>query len=282
MNVFGGARAQNNVWRGPRGFPGREGSIKDFCTFLPNTIIKQRRENEEYAYILDNKNPENDLVRNKKKEILQWKNRNKSKLNLKAIHPSSELIDWAGEFHALSFQNSLYKLDTFFMCIMNGYGYTCITFKSDGKDEQALITNYDPNDIFKQYHELSVSHQEIIFRGLMNDKVVQHTVQHNCREWTTLFLDYTNNSKNNVEYTYILNNDPKMQGSFTLQKPIGESNNYYVGGRKDGTRNLSGAIHAIDIYENEGNPKPIPEILKQTIVKNQMYGTVKSDQMYSV
>ena len=56
-----------------------------------------------------------------------------------------------------------------------------------------------------------------------------------------------------------------------------EANNYYVEGRKD----LSGAIHAINIYENEGNPKPIPELLKQTIVKSQMYGTV-SDQMYSV
>lgn len=227
------------------------------------------RGNEESAFIIDDSNPENDLVRGKKKEILEWKNRNKSHRNMEAIHPSSELIE-AGYGHALSFDKNLYRIyDLFIMAVIDGYGYTCITFKVDGEDEQALITSYKDKDMLKTTHEISVNHQEIIFRGYTNDKFIQHTVQHNCREWTTLFIDYAHNSQESIEYTYILNNDPKMQGSFTLQRPKFITNDFTVGGRKDGTHFLSGAIHAIEIYQNR-IPKPIPESLKQTIVKSQM------------
>ena len=274
MNVFGGIRSLNNAQRGPRGFPGKSGSINDFCTFLPNTIIKQFREYDETAYIIDRENPENDFVRGRNKEILEWKNRNKSSPNLKAVHPSSELIQ-VGIGYALSFDKNLYELIGFPMWCVNGYGYICVTFKVDGENEQSLITNYHHNDRFKQFHEISVSHQEIIFRGYMNDKATQHTVQHNCRESTTLFLDYTQTGlKSNVEYTYILNNDPKMQGSFTFQAPHRQMATSTVGGREDGTRFLSGGIHAIEMYGNPNIPKPIPESLKQLIVKSQMSNTL--------
>ena len=60
MNVFGGARSRGGKGpRGPRGFPGKDSSINDFCTWLPNTILKQLEEHEEVCYILSRKNPEN-------------------------------------------------------------------------------------------------------------------------------------------------------------------------------------------------------------------------------
>ena len=274
MNVFGGIRSLNNAQRGPRGFPGKAGSIDDFCMFLPNTIIKQMQQHEETAYLIDMLDPEKDLIRGSKKEILQWKNRNETKSwdavpNLKAVRPSSELIE-AGMGQAISFDKNLYLLSAFPMWTLGGYGYVCVTFKSDGKDEQALITNYRKEDKYKGFHEIIVNHQGIIFRGYFNDKPAQHTVQHNCKEWTTLFLDYTQNSKTSVEYTYILNNDPKMQGSFTFQAPLSEQDKHFVGGREDGTHFLSGGVYAIELFSNKNIPKPIPQSLKQLIIKNQM------------
>lgn len=275
MNVFGGIRSLSNAQRGPRGFPGRAGSIDDFCTFLPNCILKQIQEHEENAYIISSTNPEKDIVRGKNKQILEWKNRNKTESpdppqNLKAILPSSELIE-AGLGYAISFDKNLYSLIGFPMWCKGGYGYICITFKTDTENDQVLITNYHKNDIGKEFHEISVNHQGITFRGYLNGKDAQHYVQHNCKEWTTLFLDYTQNSKQSVEYTYILNNDPRMQGSFTFQPPNFAQARNYVGGRNEKTNFLSGAIHAIELYGNIDIPKPIPQSLKKLIIKNQMY-----------
>ena len=45
MNVFGGARTRGGKGpRGPRGFPGKDSSISDFCTWLPNTISEREKE----------------------------------------------------------------------------------------------------------------------------------------------------------------------------------------------------------------------------------------------
>ena len=66
MNVFGGTRSRGGKGpRGPRGFPGKDSSISDFCTWLPNTIVKQIQEHEEESYLLNPKDPEKDLTRDK-------------------------------------------------------------------------------------------------------------------------------------------------------------------------------------------------------------------------
>ena len=66
MNVFGGARSRGGKGpRGPRGFPGKDSSISDFCTWLPNTILKQIQEHIEVFYLLNPKNPEEDLTQDK-------------------------------------------------------------------------------------------------------------------------------------------------------------------------------------------------------------------------
>ena len=44
MNVFGGTRSRGGKGpRGPRGFPGKDSSISDFCTWLPNTISEMEK-----------------------------------------------------------------------------------------------------------------------------------------------------------------------------------------------------------------------------------------------
>ena len=272
MNVFGGARTRGGKGpRGPRGFPGKDSSISDFCTWLPNTILKQMQEHEEASYLLNRKNPEEDLVRGKGKVITEWKSRNLQKGNLVAMHPSSEVEQTSDGNYAMVFHNNLYKspMLTLIECIP-GYGYLCITFKVDGDGEQVLITNdRRAHDRIRQFHEISVSATEIVISGYLQNKPTEIPIQHNCRNWTTLFLDYTTHeSVLTSEFTYILDNDPKMQGSFTLQRPRIVTPGAYIGARKDGTKAFVGSLHGIELYSTQ-SPQPIPQTLKELIIKTQ-------------
>ena len=272
MNVFGGARTRGGKGpRGPRGFPGKDSSISDFCTWLPNTILKQMQEHEEASYLLNRKNPEEDLVRGKGKVITEWKSRNLQKGNLVAMHPSSEVEQTSDGNYAMVFHNNLYKspMLTLIDCIP-GYGYLCITFKVDGDGEQVLITNdRRAHDRIRQFHEISVSATEIVISGYLQNKPTQIPIQHNCRNWTTFFLDYTTHEPASTsEFTYILDNDPRMQGSFTLQCPRASQSGVYIGGRKDGTKAFVGSLHGLETYFTH-SPRPIPQTLKELIIKTQ-------------
>ena len=120
------------------------------------------------------------------------------------------------------FHKNLYhsQINYFINTILPGYGYVCITFKVDGDGEQVLITKEHHDDRFREFHEISVTQTEINISGYLQNKLIKIPIQHNCRNWTTFFLDYTTHEPANTsEFTYILDNDPRMQGSFTLQRP---------------------------------------------------------------
>ena len=273
MNVFGGTRSRGGKGpRGPRGFPGKDSSISDFCTWLPNTILKQIQEHEEVSYLLNPKNPEEDLTRDKNKAIIEWKSRNLQKSNLTAVHPSSEVEKIPSQYYAMVFHKNLYhsQIDCFINTTATGYGYVCITFKVDGDGEQVLITKeHHTHDKFREFHEISVTQTEINISGYLENKPIKIPIQHNCRNWTTLFLDYTTHeSVSTSEFTYILDNDPRMQGSFTLQRPRVYTLGAYIGGRKDGTNAFAGSLHGIELYYTK-SPQPIPQTLKELIIKAQ-------------
>ena len=254
----------------PRGFLGKDSSIRDFCTWLPNTILKQIQEHEEVSYLLNQRNPEGDLTRNENKAILEWKSRNLQKANLVAVHPSSEVKITPDGNYAIVFHKNLYRSQLDFIeTTTPGYGYLCITFRVDGDGEQVLITNHKTHDKLRQCHEISVTATEIIISGYLQNNPIQIPIQHNCQNWTTFFLDYTTHeSVNTSEFTYILNNDPKMQGSFTLQRPRASQPGVYVGSRKDGSKPFVGSLHGFETYFTS-NPSPIPQSLKELIIKAQ-------------
>ena len=270
MNVFGGVRSRGGKGpRGPRGFPGKDGSINDFCTWLPNTILKQMQEHEEVSYLLNPKNPEDDLTRDENKTIVKWKSRNWQKSDFTAVRPSSELMETPDGNYAMVFHNNLYHSNTSIVEAIPGYGYICITFKVEGDGEQVLITNHRAHDPLRQSHEISVTATEINISGYLQNKPIQIPIQHNCRNWTTLFLDYTTDeSVGTSEFTYILDNDPKMQGSFTFQLPRAAQPGVYIGSRKDGTKAFVGSVHGLEIYYTKRS-KPIPQTLKELIIKTQ-------------
>ena len=274
VSVYGD---QKEGHRGPRGFPGNDSTISDFCTWLPNAILNQMQEHEQASYLLDPENPEKDLKRGENKTIIEWKSRNVQKGNLIAVHPSSNVEETPDGQYAMSFDNNLYHAQISFVEAVQSYGYLCITFKVDGDDddEQVLITNYRTRDPVRQFHEISVTSNGIDIYGYLQNKLTHVPIQHNCRNWTTLFLDYTTHEPDSTsEFTYILNNDPKMQGNFTFQCPRASQPGVYVGSRKDGTKPFVGSVHALEMY-NTQIPKPIPQTLKRLIIKTQQIDTNK-------
>lgn len=273
MDVFGQGRNKSIGPRGPRGFPGRQGSINDFCTWFPNTILKQLQDHEEACYILDTQKPEQDIIREKGK-IIEWKSRNPRKWNLIGIHPSSNLVQPTPKLRfAIDFNKNLYfSINWIIIELFEGYGYCCITFKTDSDMEQVLITNFEKEfDPAKRLHEISVTSDVINVYGYSNGKLTAHPIQHNCKNWTTLFIDYTHHGNHHLptEYTYIIDNDARMQGTFSFQRPIMAKSGGYVGGRKDGTKPFSGLIAGMETYFTH-SPKPIPVSLKKLIINSQM------------
>ena len=276
VNIYGD---QIEGQRGPRGFPGNDGSINDFCTWLPNAMLNQMQEQEQASYLLDAKNPEKDLVRSKEHNIIEWKSRNQQKSNFIAVHPSSKVVETPDGQYAMVFHNNLYHAQISFVEAIQSYGYVCITFKVDGDGEQALITNYRTRDPVRQFHEISVTSTEISISGYFENKLIHVPIQHNCRNWTTLFLDYTTHELDSTsKFTYILDNDPKMQGSFNFQCPRASQPGVYIGGRKDGTKPFVGSVHALEIY-NTQSPKPIPQDLKKLIIKAQQIDTINHNAL---
>ena len=258
--------------QGPQGDPGpigKPGSFNDLCIWMPNSVLKQLQEQEEQCYSLTNIS---DIKRNEKDEIIEWKSRNKKHLSIIAENPSKDLIELPGYGYALDFHNSRYKAKemNIFVCV-NGYGYMCITFRvNGGEEQQTLLTNYKHTDRFHQFHEISVSSNEIRIWGSKNNKVIFIPIQHDCRTWTTLFLEYHYSPTTHLlQGSYIINNDEESQGDFAFQEPLFCRSGISIGGRSNNTQFLIGAIHAIECYFVDDSKEKIPYTLKDLIIKSQ-------------
>ena len=75
---------------------------------------------------------------------------------------------------------------------------------------------------------------------------------------------------------YIINNDPKLTGSFTFDCIESMSSGLAVGGRYDNTRFLKGEIASIELYHGEG--KEIPQAVQGLVIKNQLIASRDEEQ----
>ena len=93
MNVFGGAASGGMMESGPRGpcgFRGKDSSMNDFGTWLPQTIINNLQVNDEKGTFFI-ENPEKDLIR-KKQVIAEWVSRSERGGNfVTKKYPSTEI-----------------------------------------------------------------------------------------------------------------------------------------------------------------------------------------------
>ena len=94
-------------------------------------------------------------------------------------------------------------------------------------------------------------------------------IHHNCREWTTLFIEYvTAVATQETQLTYIINNDPNLSETLTIDALEETNSGIAVGARNDNSRFFQGEISSIEIYHvNRHNE--LPRSLKALIVKNQ-------------
>ena len=74
---------------------------------------------------------------------------------------------------------------------------------------------------------------------------------------------------NQTQCRYIINNDPKLTGTFTFDCYNYMYSGFSVGSRYDNTRFFQGQIASIEMYHGKGN-KQIPQVVKDLVIKNQL------------
>ena len=91
---------------------------------------------------------------------------------------------------------------------------------------------------------------------------------HNCKKWTTFFLQWSA-TPDVVDFTYLINNDPDTRGNFHLsQQPYQSTTAHHtLGSQVDGSKPFSGQVHAVESYESE---HPIPDIVRNLVISRQM------------
>lgn len=261
VDVFGGlGNLQNRSGpQGPRGPRGLPGSIRDFCTWLPNSILENLQTYDECGCFVI-KDPEKDLELSKK-VVKKWISRSVIGWNLVAEKPSSDLVK-LNDRYALGFKKNRYVstnmpvLETF----SGMSAFLCVTFKMSGEGEQVLISNYE-EDINNDYCEIRVTATEIILHLHSDDEIVQHS----CKHWTTLFIE-CNSDDTTTYFKYDVNG---VTGSYTrpsMKMFLTES--VALGSRYDDTHFLSGQVSALEFYQTN-QPSEVPEELKKIVIKNQ-------------
>ena len=260
MNVFGGARTGGKGVRGPRGFRGKDTSITDLCTWLPQTILANLQTYDERGcfFIQD---IEKDLVR-KKKEITTWVSRSRPGLNLDADKPSSD-IEELEDRYVINFKEARYSTDdlTLFKNPAQTYGFLCTTFRVNTDEDQVLMSDYQKEFEKYGYCEIRVTANEIVIHA---DAVIE-IIQHSCKSWTTLFIEY-NTDDEETHYTYDVNG---ITGSFISPARDDIRGGFALGSRWDDTHFLNGQIASLEMYWTMGTSATFPEPVKRAVIKNQ-------------
>ena len=256
--------------RGPPGAKGSPGTITDLCTWMPHTVLKNLQENEEVGcfFIADLKKD----IKRVGSDITQWISRSQKHLNLTAERASKSLTELANERHALVFHNSRYINDDILLLANHPgtHGFICVTFYTTGGDhEQTILSNFQSSND-NNWHEISITNTEINIWGKEKGKIkcvtIHHTVLH---KWTTLFVEQVTGANNQTQGRYIVNNDPKLMGTFTFDYYHSMYTGFSVGSRYDNTRFFQGEIASIEMYHARGN-KQIPQVVKDLVIKNQL------------
>ena len=268
VDVFGRSRRFQGL-RGPRGLrgiPGTPGSIKDMCTWMPQTVLKNLQLNDEQCcFVIED--PTKD-IKCKGSDVEQWISRSHKKFNLTAERAAS-LEQLPNERYALVFKNSRYINDDIFLLPNHPgtYGFICLTFRTSDDQEQTIVSNYDVGE--PHFHEIFATSTEIGILGMETGKTKRFIIQHSCRNWTTLFVEYAAGTYQ-TQGRYIINNDQKLTGDFTFDSIGDMDSGFSVGGRYDNTRFLQGEIASIEMYHVKAKKDTPPDCLKDLVIKNQL------------
>ena len=176
--------------------------------------------------------------------------------------------------YALEFDHTLYRVNDIVLSGANDRSYTClcVTFRiSGGDEEQFIVNNYENENEWLPFRGISATSTEIRIWGAKNGQLSYIPIQHITREWTTVYVEWSN--FNNNRGTYIIDNTESVL--FTCNDMVIEETVICIGGKwkEGGNRDyLTGEISALELYLVDGkaeeNGLPLPLI--QLIIKNQL------------
>ena len=258
MNVFGSSKSMGKAVRGPRGFRGKDGSIIDLCSWLPKTVLKNLQENDEKCCFTIT-DPKNDIKKTGA-DVTEWISRSSAGMNLLAEKPSREIEQLEENRYVMHFKQTRYSTDDLTLLANPPfyYGFFCITFRVSVDDEQVLISDY--LDGRTRYCEIKVTSTEIFIHAHTD----QETIPHNCKEWTTLFIEHRSNHTT-THYNYNVNG---VTGSMISPAADLAGGGFALGSRWDDTYFLNGQVASLEIY-GILHPALFPEDLKKIVIKNQ-------------
>ena len=235
---------------------------------MPNTVLKNLQENEEAGCFFVAE-PSKDIKRGGGVggDIKQWIYRSQKHLNLEAERASKSLTDLANGGHALVFHNSRYINEDIFLLANHpgSLGFICVPFRTSGDHEQTILSNFEKGN--DNWREISATNTEINIYEKENGKRKRVNIHQAVHNWTTLFVQHAT-TKCETHGRHIINNDPKLTGSFTFDCIEAMSSGLAVGGRYDNTRFLKGEIASIELYHVEG--KELPEAVQDLVIKNKL------------
>ena len=103
VDIFGASRSKGAI-RGRRGPPGKDGSIKDLCQWMPAGTLQNLWKYEEMGSFHLGKSTDVDVHNH---TITSWNSRSESGKHLKAVHPATlttfpDAIEFTGKesYHA--------------------------------------------------------------------------------------------------------------------------------------------------------------------------------------
>ena len=273
MDVFGGSRVRQRGIRGARGIRGRDGTMSDLCTWMPQTLLLGLQTLDEIAcYLLTD--PKKDLVISKDRTIQKWISRNTlNALNLYAEKPSSTLSVVVEGRYAITLYENRYVHDDvpFLTNLTDTNGFLCVTFRVDGDGmETVLLSSYTNQD--SPFREIRVTSTEIIINAT-GHSITGEIIQHACNEWTTLMLSYEAHA-HLTSWSWTLNNDSHTAGSFTTTTAKDSMYCITLGSRFDATTHyFRGQIAGMEMYHGNNGATALPPNVLKLIVKNQMIPT---------
>ena len=110
-------------------------------------------------------------------------------------------------------------------------GFICITLYTSGDhEEQTLLSNFQTSS--DNWHEISTTNTEINIWGKENGKTKRVIIHHAAHYWTIIFIEYLG-AYPQTHGSYIINNDPKLTGTFTFNSSDEMSSGFSVGSRYD-------------------------------------------------
>ena len=274
MNVFGGSRRATKGPRGLRGFPGKD--ALELCNYLPNTISRCLRENDQVGSFVLTSPEDCEIVSD---SVQKWKSKRigtPPEENFKAEKPSklSKIEDT--EKYALNFPGVYRNNNLSIFTPRSAYGYICTTFRTNSEAAQTLIRCNSGSKGGIWYHEITVTGTDVSIHGRRARKYAVERIPHNTKSWTTFYLEWSTTGSApfyNTNFTYIINNDPDQQGSFSLEQPSFVIPGYTLGDRSDESKEkeksqpFSGQVHALENYLSD---HPIPELFKNLVISKQM------------